>query len=88
LDEQRILSIKFNALKPKLVKIIFKYSVRTAKKKTPHFTITKINTLLKETIAGYCENHMIPMNTLCGQNAELLIFKAGGIYSYYRALKD
>jgi hypothetical protein len=31
-----------NPLKPKLAKIIFKNSVRTAKK-TQHFTITKIN---------------------------------------------
>jgi hypothetical protein len=31
-------------LKPKLVKIIFKNSVRTSKR-TPHFTITKINWL-------------------------------------------
>jgi hypothetical protein len=45
-------------LKPKLVKIIFKNSVRTAKK-TQYFTITKINwlTLFKEIIAVYSENH-------------------------------
>jgi hypothetical protein len=43
---------------PKLVKIIFKNSVRTAKE-THHFTITKINwlTLFKEIIAVYSENH-------------------------------
>jgi len=34
----------FNPLKPKLVQIIFKNSVRTSKR-TPHFTITKINWL-------------------------------------------
>jgi hypothetical protein len=34
-----------NPLKPKLVLIIFKNSVRTAKK-TQHFTITKINWLM------------------------------------------
>jgi hypothetical protein len=47
-----------NPLKPKLVKIIFKNSVRTANK-TQHFTITKINwlTLYKEIIAVYTENH-------------------------------
>jgi hypothetical protein len=33
-----------NPLKPKLVQIIFKNSVRTSKK-TPHFTMTKINWL-------------------------------------------
>jgi hypothetical protein len=45
-------------LKPKLIKIVFKNSVRTAKK-TPHFTITKINwlTLFKEIIAVHSENH-------------------------------
>jgi hypothetical protein len=38
--------------------LLFKNSVRTAKK-TPHFTITKINwlTLFKEIIAAYTENH-------------------------------
>jgi hypothetical protein len=34
----------FNPLKPKLVYILFKNSVRTSKR-TPHFTITKINWL-------------------------------------------
>jgi hypothetical protein len=34
----------FNPLKPKLVQIIFKDSGRTSKR-TPHFTITKINWL-------------------------------------------
>jgi hypothetical protein len=48
-----------------------KNSVRTAKK-TPHFTITKINwlTLFKEVIAVYSENHTKPINVLCGQNAD------------------
>jgi hypothetical protein len=43
--------------------IIFKYSVRTAKK-AQHFTITKINwlTLFKEIIAVYTENHTKPIN--------------------------
>jgi len=38
--------------------MLFKNSVRTSKR-TPHFTITKINwlTLFKETIAVYSENH-------------------------------
>jgi hypothetical protein len=50
--------ISVNTLKPKLVSIIFKYPVLTSKK-TPHFTITKINllTLFKEIISVYTENH-------------------------------
>jgi hypothetical protein len=49
------LSVK--PLKLKLVYIIFKNSVRTAKK-TQHFTITKINllTMCKEIIAVHSEN--------------------------------
>jgi hypothetical protein len=64
--------------------MIFKNSVRTAKK-TQHFTITKINwlTLFKEIIAVYSENHMKPIDTLCGQNTELLIVKVGGTYGYH-----
>jgi hypothetical protein len=55
-----------NALKPKLVWIIFKNSVRTAKK-TLHFTITKINwlTMFKEIIAVCSEDHMKHINTKC-----------------------
>jgi hypothetical protein len=50
-------------LRPKLVHVIFKNSVRTAKK-TQHFTITKINrlTLFKEIIAVYSENHTEHIN--------------------------
>jgi hypothetical protein len=72
------------SLKPKLVLILFKHSVRTAKK-TLHFTITKINwlTLFKEIISVYTYNHMKPINRLCGYNAGLLIVKAGGTYSYH-----
>jgi hypothetical protein len=53
-----------NPLKPKLLCIIFKHSVRTAKK-TQLFTITKINwlTLIKEIIAVYSENHTKHINT-------------------------
>jgi hypothetical protein len=45
-------------MKPKLVQLIFKNSVRTANK-TQHFSITKINWLMlfKEIIAVYTENH-------------------------------
>jgi hypothetical protein len=44
--------------------------------------------LFKELIAVYAENRTEPINTLLGQNAELLIIKGGGRYSYYRAFKD
>jgi len=46
--------------------MLFKYSVRTSKR-TPHFTITKINwlTLFKEIIAVYTENHTKLINTKC-----------------------
>jgi hypothetical protein len=47
-------------------------AVLTAKK-TQRVNITTINwlTLFKEIIAVYSESHMKPMNTLCGQTAEL-----------------
>jgi hypothetical protein len=56
----------FKPLNPKLIWIIFKNSVRTAKK-TQHFTITKINwlTLFKEIIAVYSENHTKHINAKC-----------------------
>jgi hypothetical protein len=46
--------------------MIFKNPVRTSKR-TPHFTITKINwlTLFKEIIAVYSENHAKPISTKC-----------------------
>jgi hypothetical protein len=55
-----------NALKMKLFYILVKNSVRTSKR-TPHFTITKINWLIlfKEIIAVYSENHAKPINTKC-----------------------
>jgi hypothetical protein len=43
--------------------------------------------LFREIIAVYSENHMKPINTLCGKNAELLTVKAGGAYSYRWALQ-
>jgi hypothetical protein len=45
----RIMSCIFYPLKPKVVYVLFKNSVRTSKR-TPHFTITRINwlTLFKE----------------------------------------
>jgi hypothetical protein len=46
--------------------MLFKNSVRTSKR-TPHFTIRKINwlTLFKEIIAVYIEKHKKLMNTKC-----------------------
>jgi hypothetical protein len=48
------------------VYILFKNSVRTSKR-TPNFTITKINLLMlfKEIIAVYSEKHAKPINTTC-----------------------
>jgi hypothetical protein len=53
-----------NPLKTKLVYILFKNSVHTSKR-TPHFTITKINWLMmfKEIIAVYSDNYAKPINT-------------------------
>jgi hypothetical protein len=68
--------------------ILFKHPVRTAKK-TQQASITKNNWLLmfKEIIFVYSKNHTKPINTLFRQNAELLIVKAGGTYSYHWASK-
>jgi hypothetical protein len=43
--------------------------------------------LFKEIIAVYSFNRKKSTHTLCGQNAELLILKVGGAYSYHWALK-
>jgi hypothetical protein len=53
-------------LKTKVVYILFKNSVRTSKR-TPNFTVTKINWLMlfKEIIAVCSENHAKPINTKC-----------------------
>jgi hypothetical protein len=37
--------------------------------------------LFKEIIGVYSENHNKPVSTPCGQNAELLIVKAGVTYN-------
>jgi hypothetical protein len=65
--------------------MLFKNSVRTSKR-TPHFTITKINwlTLFKEIIAVYSEKNMQNQKT---QNSALLSVKADGSYSYRSGLK-
>jgi hypothetical protein len=70
-------------LKPTLVFIIFKNSVRISKR-TPHFTITKINWLMlfKEIIALYADKNKKSTNT----KFILLMIKAGGTYSYHSAL--
>jgi hypothetical protein len=51
----------FKPLKPNLVQILFKNSVRTANK-TQLFTVTNINwlTLFKEVISVYTENNAKP----------------------------
>ena len=43
--------------------------------------------LYREIIAVCSEIHTKHMNTLCGQNVELLNVKPGGTYSNHRALK-
>jgi len=68
--------------------MLFKNSVRTSKR-TPHFTITTINwlTLFKDVIALFSDNHAKFINTLCGQNVELLNIKADNAYSYSNAVE-
>jgi hypothetical protein len=58
------IKVLLNPLKPKLVQIILKNSVRTSKR-TPHLTITKIDwlMLLKEIMAVYSESQTRPINT-------------------------
>jgi hypothetical protein len=43
--------------------------------------------LFKKKVAFYSENHTEPISTLCGQNSELLIVKAGSAYTYHWVLK-
>jgi hypothetical protein len=62
-------------LKPKLVLIIFKNSVRTAKK-TPHFTVAKTNWLFTDRIALYSENETKHINGYKVKSS--LIVEAGG----------
>jgi hypothetical protein len=69
-------------MKLKLSLLLFKYSVPTSKKTQP-ISITRPQLVN----AVYSQNHMKPINTFCGQNAELLTVKAGGTYSYDWALK-
>jgi hypothetical protein len=64
LPEGRSSGLKLKPVKRKLIQVMCKNSAR-ATKKTPHFTVTKINrlTLFKEIIAVYCENHTKPIET-------------------------
>jgi hypothetical protein len=39
--------------------------------------------LFKEIVVVYSKNRIEPINTLCKHNAELLIVKAGDIFSYH-----
>jgi hypothetical protein len=68
--------------------VIHKHSVPISNK-TQRVSMTTISwsMLFKEIIAVYSENHTKPINTLCGQNADLLIIKSGGTHHYHRALK-
>jgi hypothetical protein len=43
--------------------------------------------LFRKKVAVYSKNHTKHINTLCEQNAELLIAKEGNSYSYNCALK-
>jgi hypothetical protein len=43
--------------------------------------------LFRETVAVYSENHMEHTDTLCGQNAEFVIIKAGDMHDTNHALK-
>jgi hypothetical protein len=44
--------------------------------------------LYREIIDVYSQIHPKHINTLCGQNVELLNVKTGGKYSNHRALED
>jgi hypothetical protein len=47
--------------------------------------------LFREKLAVCSDNHKKPINTLCGQNAELLIVEAGGTCGYhcdFKTLKE
>jgi hypothetical protein len=64
--------------------MLFKNSVRTSKR-TPHFTIKKINwlTLFKQIFAVYRENHIILIST----KYRVTTVKKAGLYNYHYALK-
>jgi hypothetical protein len=58
--------------------IIYKNPVR-ASQETHYVSATESNRLMlfREIIAAYCENHTEHINTLCGQNAEIIIIADG-----------
>jgi hypothetical protein len=60
----------------KFIQVIYKSSVCTSQE-THHVSATKSNRLMlfRETVAVYSENHTKHINTLCGQNAGLLVLK-------------
>ena len=68
--------------------ITFKYPVRTAQG-THSISVIKISQLMvyREIIAVCSQIHTKHINTLCGQNVELLDVKPGGTYSDHWALK-
>jgi hypothetical protein len=65
-----------------------KNSVHTSHK-MQHVSVieTILSVQFKETIAVYSENHMKPINTLCGQNVRISDVKAGGTYRHHGAQK-
>jgi hypothetical protein len=81
-SETSLLKLKFSSItfithishpcKPPEVAIVYKKKSDPTSKKTQRVSITKTSwlTLFSEIIAVYAENHMEPLNTLCGQNAE------------------
>jgi hypothetical protein len=74
-------------LKTKLIELSLKNLVRTAKKTTVHHYKGHLVNHIKEIIAVFSENHAKPINIFCGQNAELLIIKAGSTYAYHWAFR-
>ena len=69
------------------VKLVSTYSDHRALKGQQSVTKTSQLMLYRETIAVYSEIHTKHINTMCGQNMELLNVKPGGAYSDHWALK-
>jgi hypothetical protein len=69
-------------------RVQFEASVLSSKETQP-VSMTTISWLMlsRKIFAVYSENHKKPTNTICEQNAELLIVKTGGTYSYHWVLK-
>jgi hypothetical protein len=62
-EQSAELSSSINPLKPKIVEIIFKNSVRTAKKTNIYHHKEQFLKAVKEIIAVYSENHTKSINT-------------------------